>query len=198
MPVVTNPLVDAHQSLSPFRHYLLSGERVLWSGQPKQGLALSAKDTFLIPFSLMWGGFAIFWNAMVWLAPFSNGSGSDPGWFLKLWGLPFLVIGLYLIIGRFVHDARIRKKLFYAVTEQRVLVLRGSKITSLDIRRLPRLELSEQRDGTGTLAFEGGNLPWGGMNGFSWWLPALSSTIQFFRIRNPRNVYELIRDQAHT
>jgi hypothetical protein len=185
------------QSSQLFQPYLFTGERIVWSGQPKQGLALSARDTFLIPFSLMWGGFAIFWNIGVWAIPTSDGN--DPGLFFRLWGLPFLVIGLYLIIGRFFHDAYIRKNMFYAVTDQRVLILRGRKITSLDIHRLPRLELSEHSDGTGTLAFETANVgPWGGMNGFSWWLPAASGAAQFFRIRDPRKVYGLIRNQAQS
>jgi hypothetical protein len=189
--------MSGSQSLQPFQPYLFTGERICWTGQPKQGLVLSGRDAFLIPASLMWGGFAIFWNAMVWLAPFGTKSGGGPGWLFRLWGLPFLVAGLYLIGGRFFHDAYIRKKLFYAVTDQRILVLRGSKITSLDIHRLPRLELSEHRDGTGTLAFEGSNgVPWAGMNGFGWWLPSSSGAIRFFRIRDPRKVYQLIRNQA--
>jgi hypothetical protein len=188
--------VTAYQSIDRVRPYLLTGERILWSGQPKQGLALSARDTFLIPFSLMWGGFAIFWNVMVWSFP--SMGGGDPGWFFKLWGLPFLIAGLYLIAGRFFHDAHIRKKLIYAVTNQRILILRGSKITSLDLHRLPRLELTEHRDGTGTLAFEASNFgAWGGMNGFSRWLPAAGAAAQFFRINEPRKVYELIRNEAH-
>lgn len=192
-----NRLMDAFPSFQPFQPYLLAGERILWSGQPKQGLALSGRDALLIPFSLMWGGFAIFWNALVWFAPFGEGSAENPDWFFKLWGLPFLVVGLYLIAGRFFHDARIRKSLSYAVTDQRVLVLRGSKITSLDIHRLPRLELSEHRDSTGTLAFEPGNaMSFGGMNGFGWWLPGLGAATQFFRIREPRKVYEIIQNQA--
>lgn len=185
-----------------FRPYLLSGERVLWSGQPRQGLALSGRDIFLIPFSLFWGGFAIIWNVIAWVAPFqNNGADNGPVWLFPLFGLPFLAIGLYLIFGRFLHDASIRKHVYYAVTDQRVLVLRqkrSAKITSLDLRRLPKLELTEHRDGTGTLAFEANNnFYWGGMNGFSWWVPSLSSSTQFFRIDDPRRVYELIRDQAH-
>ena len=191
--------MDPFQSNQSFQPYLLSGERILWFGQPKQGLALSSKDALLIPFSLMWGGFAIFWNAMVWLAPFDGGAEGSPDWFFKLWGLPFLVIGLYLIVGRFFHDAYFRKKIFYAVTDQRILTLRRSIFISLDIRRLPRLELSEHRDGTGTLAFDASNnMSMGRMNGIGWWLPGGGSSSQFFRIQQPRKVYEIIRDQAHT
>jgi hypothetical protein len=184
-----------------FRSYLFAGERVLWSGQPKQGLALSGRDTLFIPFSLMWGGFAIFWNFGVWFMIPDSG-GDNPDWFFRLWGLPFLVIGIYLIIGRFFHDASIRKHLFYAVTNQRILVLRGlrsSKLTSLDIHHLPRLELSEHRDGTGTIAFDGDTsfFSLGGRNGFGYWVPALGSATQFFGIDNPRKVYEIIRNQPH-
>jgi hypothetical protein len=140
-----------------FKTYLLPNERILWTGQPKQGLAFGARNALLIPFSLMWGGFAIFWNVGVWSFP-DNGENVD--WFFRLWGLPFLIVGLYLIVGRFFHDAALRKRQFLAVTDQRVLILRRSssaKITSLDIHRLPRLELSEHGDGTGTIAFEEGN-----------------------------------------
>jgi len=182
--------------LNRLQPYLMPGERILWSGQPKQGIVLSGRDTVLIPFSLMWGGFAIFWNAMVWSFP--NMGGGDPGWFFKLWGLPFLIAGLYFIAGRFFHDAHIRKKLVYGVSNQRILILRGSKITSLDINRLPRLELTEHRDGTGSVIFEASNFgPWAGMYGFSWWLPAAGGAAQFFRISDPRKVYELIRNEAH-
>ena len=162
------------ESTDRFRPYLFSGERLLWSGQPKQGLVLLGRDALLIPFSLMWGGFAIFWNASVWALPIAGGPTSL---LFRLWGLPFLVVGLYLIFGRFIHDAHIRKTVSYAVTNQRVLVLRGSrspKITSLDIDRLPRLELSEHRGGAGTIAFEPNSIFANGtMNGFGLWTPAL-------------------------
>ena len=189
--------MDQFQIAQPFQPYLFSGERVLWSGQPKQGVVLSGKDPFLIPFSLLWGGFAIFWNVMVWLP--SASSGGESVWFFKLWGLPFLVVGLYLIAGRFFHDAHIRKTLLYAVTNQRILTLRGAKIISLDIHRLPRLELSEHHDGTGNLAFEASNpFSMGRMNGLSWWLPSTGASSQFFRIGEPRKVYEIIRNQSQS
>jgi hypothetical protein len=152
-----------------FRPFLLGDERILWSGQPKQGVLLGGRDALLIPFSL-------------------------------LWGLPFLLVGLYMIAGRFWHDAWLRRNLVYAVTDQRVLVLRGAKrptITSLDIHCLPRLEPGESRDGTGTIGFEAAS-PFSGrsMNGFGWWVPALGGATQFFRIDQPRKVYDLIRKQS--
>ncbi|GAW41339.1 hypothetical protein SH203_01743 [Brevundimonas sp. SH203] len=179
-----------------FRSYLASDENVLWAGQPKQGLTVSGKDIFLIPFSLLWGGFAILWNAMVWIMP-----GGDQGdlWFFRLFGLPFLIVGLYLIVGRFIHDAMIRKTQFYAVTNQRVLMLldrKQPKLTSLEIRRLPKLELSEHSDGTGSIVFEGNWMTSAiAMNGFGLWAPSLGGSSQFQQISNPRQVYDLIRAQ---
>jgi hypothetical protein len=180
----------------PFRSYLLTGERILWTGQPKQGIALASRDALLIPFSLLWGGFAIFWNVSVWSIP---NEGQNPDLFFRLWGLPFLVAGFYFIFGRFLHDAAARKRSFYAVTDQRILVLRGlmsSNLKSLDIHRLPKLEMSEHRDGTGTIEFESDNSMFGsGRNGFGYWTPALSSAVQFFCIVDARRVFELVRNQ---
>jgi len=183
-----------------FRSYLLTGERVLWTGRPKQGITLSGRDGFLIPFSLLWGGFAIFWNIGVWTFP---DTGENVDWFFRLWGVPFLVAGIYIMIGRFFHDAAIRKHIVYAVTDQRVLIVKGSrsqKFSSLDLSRLPRLELTEHRDGTGTIAFDNESSSWFSMgrnNGFDWWVPSLGASSQFFRIDSPRRVYELIRDHSH-
>jgi hypothetical protein len=192
--------MSAFELLNRFQPYLMPGERVLWSGQPKQGIVLTGRDTYLVPFSLMWGGFALFWNISVWK---DMNTGTPDDWFFKLWGLPFLIAGLYFIAGRFLHDAWIRRSLCYAVTNQRALILRGRqspRLTSREIRYLPMLDLAEHRDGSGTLAFddiESGYLM-RRRNGFSGWLPSISPAAQFFRIDKPRTVYELIRNQSRS
>ena len=47
---------------SDFKDRLLPGERILWTGRPGQGLMLTRNDMFLIPLSLMWFGFTVFWT----------------------------------------------------------------------------------------------------------------------------------------
>src|SRR4051812_28305000 len=97
-----------------FTGRLLPGERIIWSGQPQQGLLLTARDIFLIPFSLMWCGFAIFWTVMATGA--SKSDANPAGGFFILWGLMFVTIGLYFVFGRFIVDAWVRRGLHYAVT----------------------------------------------------------------------------------
>ena len=39
---------------------LLSDEGIVWEGKPYSGLVFRPIEAFLIPFSLAWGGFALF------------------------------------------------------------------------------------------------------------------------------------------
>ena len=51
--------------LSFVQSKLEPGESILWSGEPKAGLLLRPSDALLIPFSLLWAGFAFYWEYMV-------------------------------------------------------------------------------------------------------------------------------------
>lgn len=54
-----------NESTAELRTELFAGETLLWSGQPEQKVLFHQQDWFAVPFSLLWGGFAIFWEAGV-------------------------------------------------------------------------------------------------------------------------------------
>src|SRR5262245_20313073 len=105
------PAVTAWDDTSEaIRRYLLPHERVAWTGRPDPKRIFARGDLYMVPFSLMWGGFSIFWEAGVL-------SLGRPGFF-ALWGLPFVLIGQYFIWGRFIYKWWDRRRTAYAVTDQ--------------------------------------------------------------------------------
>lgn len=170
------------------RRELGSSERLVWFGQPQQGFMLRASDAFMIPFSLMWGGFAIFWEASV--------LHSNAPAFFVLWGIPFVLVGLYMIFGRFWTDARLRANTFYGVTSERILIVSGffsRQTKSLNLETLADLSLSEKADGSGTITF--GSMPyWAWMySGAAWPGMGMQLVPQFESLPDARTVYDLIR-----
>jgi hypothetical protein len=171
-----------------FQSRLLPGERIAWTGSPATGLLLTGRDALMIPFSLFWCGFIMFWE---WGA--MHAVDSMP-WF-PLFGIPFVLVGLYMLVGRLVFDAWVRSATQYAVTNQRVLILRAFpifKFTALAIDRLPQLSLEERADGRGTIRFEQQAPLWSN-RGWSTWTPALDSMPQFLMIADASNVFDRIQ-----
>src|ERR1051326_4937198 len=130
-----------NSAASEIERELSLGERLLWSGQPRRGFRLRSSDAFVIPFSLLWCGFAIFWEASVVTkgAPF----------FFMLWGIPFILVGLYIVFGRFFVDARTRGRTFYGVTSQRIIIVSGlfsQQTKTLQLRTLSDISLSKRSD----------------------------------------------------
>ena len=128
------------------RRHLDPDERLIWSGQPRQGLVLRAFDVFMIPFSLIWGGGVVFWE-------YSAITGGAP-LFFALWGIPFVLVGLYMIIGRFFVDARLRANTFYGLTDRRAVIVSGlvsSTVKSFPLGSLSEISVREKADGSGTL-----------------------------------------------
>jgi hypothetical protein len=161
-----------------FAGRLLKGEKILWSGQPAQGLLLTSRDWLLVPFSVLWAGFVIFWETSM--------LSMNAPIFMELWGVP-LVAGLYLLAGRFLLDAWMRRGMCYAVTDKRVLILRSGpfrKFSAMSLDQLPTPSLSERADGRGTIRF--GQAPYWTGQGFSGWTPSLGATPQFFSIQDAR------------
>jgi len=127
---------------------VMPGESVRWTGSAPEGLRFHAQDAYLIPFSLLWGGFAIFWETLAVV-------GGTP-WFFWLWGIPFVVLGVYFIVGRFFVDAYLRSQTHYAVTDRAAYVARFG--TWPAVRRyagstLDAIQFELQDNGAGTIRF---------------------------------------------
>jgi len=172
---------------SAIRENLRRDERLLWSGQPPQGPRLCAADAFLIPFSILWGGFAVFWEVLVIASP--------APWFFAIWGIPFVLVGLYLIVGRFWIDAVQRARTYYALTDARVLILSGvfgRSVRSLGLRTLSDVVLTTRKNGGGMISFGPmnpmhawwGNIGWAGMGRYATPFLELAS--------NAEDVYDMI------
>ena len=173
---------------SVIRGELASGERLLWDGHPTQGIMFRPADAFMIPFSLLWGGFAFFWEYEVM-------STEKASWFFMLWGIPFVVVGLYFIVGRFLVDAKQRANTFYGVTNQRIIIVSGilsKKIKSLSLRTISDLSLDEKSNGSGIISFGASSFPTWWTRGMEW--PGMPSPVPAFELsESARTVFELIR-----
>jgi hypothetical protein len=128
------------------RPELAKDERLLWTGRPRTGLLFQPYDAVLIPFSLFWCGMitVIFYSSM------ANSRNGAPLIFIS----PFLLVGLYLLFGRFYVDSQRRKNTVYGITENRIIIRSGiwsRAVKSFNIKVLPNLTLREKRDGTGTI-----------------------------------------------
>ncbi len=180
-------------SSNDFQEFLMRDEKIIWSGQPARGVLFTGADFFLIPFSLLWCGFVLFWISIVFSQP------NTPSFF-KLWGIFFLLIGLFFVAGRFFLDAWLRAGLRYALTNRRILISRSApfaKFTALNLDRLPEVNLTQKADGRGTIRFGTNASMWGaGRSGFGAWTPALDPVPQFIMIENVRDVFERIQQAA--
>jgi Bacterial PH domain len=166
---------------------LSSGERLLWSGQPRRGIRLRPSDAFMIPFSLLWCGFAVFWEVSV----AAKGAPS----FFVLWGIPFVLVGLYIVFGRFIVDAWTRDRTFYGITSERIIIVTGlssRQTKSLQLRTLSDISLAERADGSGTITF-GPQHPMAHRIPAGWPGAGQYAAPAFDMIERAKETYELIR-----
>ena len=166
---------------------LSGGERLLWAGMPKQGLRLRLSDVLLIPASLLWGGFAMFWE-------FRVVTGGMPIFFV-LWGVPFVLAGLYLIVGRFFVDSFQRSRTYYGLSDRNVIIVKtafSKRVQILPLRTLPQVALSERGDGSGTIALGPPLHASAAWSSGAW--PGKVGPPMFEMVEAARRVYNQIRD----
>ncbi|MFG1345683.1 hypothetical protein V5F59_12380 [Xanthobacter autotrophicus DSM 431] len=158
---------------------LLPGERLLWAGRPRRGLMFVGSDVPVTLFFLAWTGIPL-------AGVVSEGLGKGH-WAFSIFALPFLAVGFYMLFLRYLHDAWLRARTFYAVTDRRLLIWREgpwSSFRSYDRAGLNEMELLEN-GARGTIRF--GRTAIGGRHQVSDSRPA------FLGIEDARGVFDLLQ-----
>jgi len=131
---------------SELAQHLDPQEKLIWAGKPRGGFRFQLFDIFLIPFGAIFFGFSIFWIIMA----------AQTSIFFALFGIPFVLVGFFLLFGRFIYDKRKRETTTYGLTQERILIKSGRskfKVQSLSISYLPDMDVVETSDGRGTISF---------------------------------------------
>ena len=137
-------------------------EQILWAGRPDQGFVFNKYEFLLVPLTIMWCSFAFFWEWSVISIFSSVGQEMEnvPPPFevmdtmFSVAGLPFCLYGLYLVFGRFILDIIRRRMLYYAVTDNRVIIISnmlGRSVNSHFLDSLTTVKLTVRTDNTGTI-----------------------------------------------
>ena len=144
MPAELRDLVDAE---------LESGERVLWSAQPRASrMALGCLP--LVLFGIPWTAFAVFWTAAA--SGFVFGGGHGPARLFGLFGLPFVLIGLAMLSSPLWALRKARRTL-YVITDRRAILFDGGRntaIRSFGPEALADTRRRQRPDGSGDILFD--------------------------------------------
>ena len=156
-----------------FQSELLSSETIEWTGKPNPAIMFHSEDWGFIPFSLLWGGFAIFWLVSasgIWDI-WTNHPNRSFEYFGLIWGTPFALVGQYMIWGRFLYERWKKRRTYYALTNRRALIvmdgIRSKSSSSAYFEHLSMVDKQVRSDGNGRISFGGpvvGHFRWGKNN----------------------------------
>lgn len=106
-----------------------TNEQVFWEGKPKFWPYFLTGAISIFLFGLMWIGFLIPFIAVNFIP--GSGSAEAPIFknnFFLAWNLfltPFLLIGLWMLVGMPLYKWLVYKRLYYAITNKRVIIQKG-------------------------------------------------------------------------
>lgn len=125
--------------------FLREGEVLLWTGAPSSALRVRRADRIAVPISVAIAVFAGAWNAVAW--------NEDAPTIFPAVGAAFLLFALYVLIGRFYHDAWRRRRTRYAITSERLLIATNSFSRAMKALELDGALKVERRRGDGDFVF---------------------------------------------
>lgn len=132
---------------------LRPNETLLWAGQPRWGWYFLKSDLFVLPAALSCCLTAIGFEY--------HALRLNLDFVAKLWPIFYGFIGIYLVGARLVDAYWVRSRVFYGVTNQRVLVVQTinkKQVNDRALSELPTVKLIEERQDYGTITFQIYNL----------------------------------------
>jgi hypothetical protein len=159
------------------------GERLVWSGQPEPRAYAWKKGWMQFLFGIPFFAFAVFWTTMA-----ASVTGNGFAAFFWLWGIPFLLAGLGMLLSPFWHHARARRTT-YALTDRRAVITTSGVFpvrTSVPLEHVPFIDVELKADKSGHLLFRevkraSGSGTWHTKDGF-------------IAVRDVENLERLFRD----
>ena len=134
---------DLRAELTPYLH---PAAPLLRTGQPYTTRKYHP-NPLVVVFMIFWFGFAVFWTV----------TAAAAGGFFAVFGIPFLLIGGYMLYHLFVGQKKLLASAVYAVTDRRAIILytdrRGTGCTEFLFSRLSNITMDEVDGTTGTIRF---------------------------------------------
>lgn len=137
-----------------------AGEPILWAGQPSPRLAFW-KSALIWLFAVPWTAFAFAWEGIALAAFFASEPGQKPEgvgavlvWVFPVFGLPFVLIGLWMLARPFLEVRKARRTV-HILTESRLVTAElgpSISLTSLPPSRIVEITRKAGPAGSGTLS----------------------------------------------
>ena len=135
--------------------YISYDENLLWCGASSVKQRFSVKDTptflFGIPFLL----FAVFWTAMA----SSASSGDSFGAIFPLFGIPFIAVGIFMVLSLPYKSVKNRNNAVYAITDKKVYILYDNskqRLISYERYQLSNITVEIKEGNIGNIRFQTG------------------------------------------
>jgi hypothetical protein len=112
------------------------GEEVLWCGRPDPAVVFADGDALIVPVGILWCA------AMAFVAYKVVSIDALGGLVVG----PFLAVGCYGLVGRFVHKRRRMQRTLYALTSDHVIIMAGRAVS---VDRITHMQALAERSEDG-------------------------------------------------
>lgn len=125
--------------------YLEEDEYVLWRGKPGKKNRFSSIDKVMFPFALFWTAFALLLEGSVIM--------SEAPLIYCVFGVPFVLIGIFLLYSSFFSNVFAKGKTIYVVTNKKLMIKVDNDIEIYMPDELPPMKIKLYKNGNGTIIF---------------------------------------------